>query len=163
MDIMNLILELAKKEELKDVKALYNSVINTPYCIWNEEYPSEFEIDLDYKNNKLFVLKYNNLIIGAASIVPENEMDDKDCWTELNDDCEIARIVIHKDYQGKGFAKKLVSLLIEEIKILKYKSIHLAVHVDHIPAYKTYTGLGFKMVGSTFMYGHNYKLLELLL
>jgi microcin C transport system permease protein len=31
------------------------------------------------------------------------------------------------------------------------------------PAYKTYTGLGFKMVGSAFMYGHNYKLLELLL
>lgn len=160
---MNYTLELAKKEELTDVKTLYSSVINTPYCIWNEEYPSDFEIDLDYKSDKLFVLKYNEQIIGAASIVPENEMDDIDCWTEVNNSCEIARIVIHKDYQGKGLAKILVSLLIEEIKILKYKSIHLAVHVDHIPAYKTYTGLGFKMVGSTFMYGHNYKLLELLI
>ena len=160
---MNLILELAKKEELIDVKTLYSSVINTPYCIWNEEYPSDFEIDLDYKSDKLFVLKYNEQIIGAASIVPENEMDDKDCWTEVNNSCEIARIVIHKDYQGKGLAKILVSLLIEETKNLKYKSIHLVVHVDHIPAYKTYTGLGFKMVGSTFMYGHNYKLLELLI
>lgn len=160
---MNLILELAKKEELIDVKTLYSSVINTPYCIWNEEYPSDFEIDLDYKSDKLFVLKYNEQIIGAASIVPENEMNDIDCWSEVNNSCEIARIVIHKDYQGKGLAKILVSLLIEEIKILKFKSIHLAVHVDHIPAYKTYTGLGFKMVGSTFMYGHNYKLLELLI
>ena len=160
---MNYTLELAKKEELIDVKTLYSSVINTPYCIWNEEYPSDFEIDLDYKSDKLFVLKYNEQIIGAASIVPENEMNDIDCWTEVNNSCEIARIVIHKDYQGKGLAKILVSLLIEEIKILKYKSIHLAVHVDHIPAYKTYTGLGFKMVGSTFMYGHNYKLLELLI
>ena len=160
---MNYTLEHAKKEELKDVKSLYSSVINTPYCIWNEEYPSDFEIDLDYKNNKLFVLKYNEQIIGAASIVHENEMDDKGCWIEIDNFCEIARIVIHKDYQGKGIAKTLVSLLIEEIKILKYKSIHLAVHVDHIPAYKTYTHLSFKEVGTTFMYGHNYKLLELLL
>ena len=90
-------------------------------------------------------------------------MDDKDCWTEVNNSCEIARIVIHKDYQGKGLAKTLVSLLIEEIKNLKYKSIHLAVHIDHVPAYKTYTYLSFKEVGTTFMYGHNYKLLELVL
>ena len=108
---MNLILELAKKEELKDVKSLYSSVINTPYCIWNEEYPSDFEIDLDYKNNKLFVLKYNEQIIGAASIVPENEMDDKIVGLKLIILVKLQELLFIKIIKEKVLQKKFVPWL----------------------------------------------------
>lgn len=158
--MLDLKLEKASILDLEDVKALYYSVLNTKYCIWNEEYPSSFEINFDFEHHKLFVLKINDKVIGAASIVPENEMDGFDCWKEKNNTCEIARIVIHKDYQGKGYGKVLVSKLIDLVKEMSFKAIHLAVHIDHIPAYKTYLSAGFKEVGNAFMYNHNYKLME---
>lgn len=152
-------LMLLKEIEKEVVESLYNLVKGTKYCVW-DEYPGKFEIDNDYENNSLYVLKDNNKIIGAISINKENEMDDLDCWKIRNNTCEIARVVIHPDYQNKKLSIFMVNELINILKSKKISSIHLAAEINNLPAIKLYQRCNFEYVGDTFMYGHNYYLYE---
>ena len=80
--------------EAETVMGLYKAVIGTPFCPWNESYPGEIEIAEDLQAGTLYVLEEDREIIGAISIVPENEYDDFECWTVKENTREFARVVI---------------------------------------------------------------------
>lgn len=151
---------IAQKKESESIFALYQSVIGQPYCTWNEVYPGKTEMLHDLETYNLFLLEENDVIIGAASIVTENEMDGVPYWNVKKNACEIARIVIHPSWQGKGYAKVLVSNILDILKCRNCSSVHLAVADKNIPAYKTYQKLGFITVGEIDMYGNHYYLCE---
>ena len=94
-------LQLAEINDLKYVNDLYNSVKNTPYCVWDEYYPTLIDIECDFTAKTLYLIKEDDLILGAVSVNPENEMDDLDCFTKVLKPCEIARVVVNKLYQNK--------------------------------------------------------------
>ena len=98
----------------------------------------------------------NNEIIGAISIVPNNEMDDIPLWKNKDNACEIARIVISKKHQGKGLAKTMVEYIFPICIHKGFTSIHLSCQRDNIPANKTYHKLGFEKVGEKYII-HGYK------
>ncbi len=140
---------------------LYRSVVGQPCCVWNDQYPGMPEITHDIETGNLFVLEDGDSIMGAISIVPENEMDDLPYWMVRDNACEIARVVIHPEHQGKGYAR----LLVQEItRILQDErscaAIHLSVATVNEPAYRTYRKLGFTTVGEKDMYGNHYHLCE---
>ncbi len=143
------------------VLELYHTVIGQAFCVWNEQYPGMSEITHDIETGNLFVLEEDDAIIGAISIVPENEMDDLPCWMRKDKACEIARVVINPDHQGKSLSRLLVQ---EIIRILEAErecgSIHLSVASVNVPAYRTYAKLGFLTVGEVDMYGNHYVLCE---
>ncbi len=97
----------AKKEDASSVYALYKSVVGEEFCVWNDAYPDTLEIEADLASNNLYVLTDGEKIIGAISIVPQNELDGFECFT--SDGPEIARVVIAKEYRGKGLSYKMVS------------------------------------------------------
>lgn len=151
----------AKPKDAHHIFPLYRSVVGQACCVWNDQYPGMPEISHDIETGNLFVLEDGGSIMGAISIVPENEMDDFPCWTVRNNACEIARVVIHPAHQGKGHAR----LLVREItRILQEDrqcaAIHLSVATVNVPAYRTYMNLGFTMVGEKDMYGNQYHLCE---
>jgi RimJ/RimL family protein N-acetyltransferase len=156
--IMNL--RLAEENEKDIILNLYNEAKKEKYCVWNDEYPTIYEIDEDFKTNNLFVYTDNDEIIGAISIVPINEMDEYDEWQYTEKSCEIARIVIRKKHQGKGLALDMVESIFPVCKKKGFNAIHLSCQCDNIPANKTYQKLGFKNVGKAFMYENYYYLLE---
>ena len=98
-------------------------------------------------------------VIGAISIVTENELDGFDCWS-CKDSKEIARVVIDKNYQGHGLSFEMVQRIETILKNKGYKAIHLSVVKTNIPAYKTYIKAGFNVVGEAKMYGNDYYLME---
>ena len=98
-------------------------------------------------------------IIGAISVVPENELDGFDCWS-CSGGKEIARIVIEKAYQGQGLSFEMVQRVESILQRKGYTSIHLSVVKSNIPAYKTYIKAGFVTVGEAQMYGNDYYLME---
>ena len=67
--------------EAEAIRALYQAVIGTPFCTWDESYPGETEIAGDLSASALDVLEEDHQTIGAISIVPENELDHFICWS----------------------------------------------------------------------------------
>ena len=151
----------AKRDELSDIYALYQSVIGSAYCTWNHLYPGMEEVLHDFETDNLFVLRDADRLVGAASIVPENEMDALPFWrTSDGGEREIARIVIAKPFQGKGLAAGLVRSVMDVLKARGCGVVRLSVAARNIPALKTYQSTGFALVGETDMYDNHYYLLE---
>ena len=150
----------AKTSEAGTILALYQSVIGTPFCTWNEYYPGEEEIADDLAHESLFVLEEEGEIIGAISIVPENEMDDLTCWTIRENAREFARVVIRPDQQQKGLSSRLIDGIFKELQQQGCAAVHIAVAKENTPAQRLYRKAGFSFCGETDMYGHSYFLCE---
>ncbi|MCQ2910993.1 MAG: GNAT family N-acetyltransferase [Clostridia bacterium] len=153
----------AKLDDILKIKNLYDSVKGSEFCTWHEDYPGDFEINEDFNSDNLFVLEDNNDIIGAISIIPENELDDIKDFKVHDDAAEFARVVIRKDYQGKGLSKLLVENIIEEIRNRNKKTIHILVAKVNIPAQKLYKSCGFDFIRDIYKFQTDFILCELVL
>lgn len=152
-------LRLAKESELHQVYTLYQSVIGSPFCTWNEEYPGMPEIYADYQAESLYVAIQNNQIIGAVSVVPENELDSLPFWKSYSA-IEIARVVVSPAFQGSGIAKKMITTLLTQKLQKGISAVHLLVADANLPAQKVYYHCGFTYCGECDMFGHHFLALE---
>ena len=158
-----MIFRLARIDELNEILNLYIEARQEEYCIWNDQYPSMFEIRNDFETNNLFVMELDNKIVGAISIVPENEMDDFDEWIIKDNVIEVARVVVEKNYHGKSIAFSMMNGIINLCKERKNKVIHLACYVNNPPAINVYKKLNFNFICRKNMYEHEYYLCELII
>ena len=154
---------LAKENELFTIMELYNEAKQSEFCVWNEFYPTINEINEDYKTKNLYVYLIENEIVGAISVVPENELDEIMEWTVKEKVKEIARVVVRKQFQGNNISFKMVINIIGILKKQNYKAIHLSCQCDNIPAIKTYKKLGFNFICKKDLFGHKYYICEYLL
>ena len=150
---------MAQQSDVEHVLSLYQRAKNDKFCVWNDSYPSIAEIEHDLETKNLYVMTDGSKVIGAISVVPENELDSFDCWS-CKDGKEIARVVIDKAYQGHGLSFEMVQKVASILRRNGWKAIHLSVVKTNIPAYKTYIKAGFTVVGEAEMYGNNYYLME---
>ena len=150
---------IAQQDDAEHVLSLYQSAKSSAFCVWNDSYPSIAEIEHDLETKNLYVLTDDSKVIGAISVVPENELDDFDCWS-CKDGKEIARVVIDKAYQGYGLSFEMVQGIASILRKNGCKAIHLSVVKTNVPAYKTYIKAGFAVVGEAQMYGNDYYLME---
>ena len=153
----------AEQWESEVIMNLYRAVIGSPFCTWDESYPGEIEITEDFSSGTLYVLEEAGELIGAISIVPENEIDDFDCWKVRENVREFARVVVRPDHQKKGLSVYLVRGIMEELQKQGAAAIHIAAAKDNIPAQKLYRKMGFDFCGEADMYGHSFFLCEKLL
>ena len=154
---------LARPEEASVVYALYRSVIGTPFCTWNEVYPGLPEIEADLWAGGLFVLAEGERIIGALSVVPENELDHLPGWTVRAGAREIGRVVTRLDVRGRGLAGLMVERIADRLRAGGCSALHLSVAEVNLPARKTYEALGFQTVAQVPLYGGTYLLMEKIL
>ena len=77
-----MIFRKAEKQDLEAVFALYRSVVGTPCCVWNDDYPGWPEIHEDFENGTLYVVSREEAILGAISIVVKNELDELTFWQQ---------------------------------------------------------------------------------
>ncbi len=150
---------MAKQSDAEHIFSLYQDAKSGEFCVWNDSYPTIAEIQHDLDTNNLYVMTDGSQIIGAISVVPENELDGFDCWS-CKEGKEIARVVIDKDYQGHGLSFEMVQNVESILRENGNKAIHLSVVKSNIPAYKTYMKAGFAVVGEAQMYGNDYYLME---
>ena len=150
----------AEQWESEVIMNLYRAVIGSPFCTWDESYPGEEEIKEDLSAGTLDVLEENQELIGAVSIVPENELNDLDCWTVKENAREFARVVIRPDHQRKGLSVQLIEGIIKELQKQNAAAIHIAAAKENIPAQKLYQRMGFTFCGEAELYGHNFYMCE---
>ncbi len=155
-------LRLAQENELDTVLKLYKSVIGDEFCVWDETYPTTFEINNDFETNNLYVLENHGKIIGAVSIVPKNEMDSLPFWKVCDGtQNELGRIVISKQERGHGYAYTMVGMAIDILRERGCNAVHISVAKGNTPALKTYKKLGFEIMGEAFLYNTcDYYLVE---
>ena len=159
-----MVLRKAKINDLPKVLSLYKSVIGTEGCTWNDYYPGEEELNNDFETDSLYVLEDDCGIIGAISVVPENELDGMDCW-HIHDGTqrEIARVVISPNHQGSGYGKQMLTQLFSELKGSGCHAVHILVAQKNLSAIGLYKGLGFNFIGKAFMYGIHFYICEKIL
>ncbi len=150
---------IAQQDDAEHVLSLYQSAKSSAFCVWNDSYPSIAEIEHDLETKNLYVMTDDSKVIGAISVVPENELDDFDCWS-CKDGKEIARVVIDRAYQGRGLSFEMVQRIESVLREKGHISIRLSVVKSNIPAYKTYIKAGFAVVGEAQMYGNDYYLMD---
>ena len=151
----------AEKADLPQVAALYTAAIGTEGCTWNMDYPGEPELRTDFQSGCLYVLTEGAEIIGAASVMAENELDGLACW-EVTDGAqrEIARVVIAGSHWGRGLAERMLRQLFALLKADGCSAVHLAVACGNGAAVRTYEKLGFTFLREHEMYGNRYFLCE---
>ena len=150
---------IAHQGDAAHILSLYQHAQSGKFCSWNDSYPTITEISHDLETKNLYVMTDGSKVIGAISVVPENELDGFDCWTWKNGR-EIARVVIDKAYQGHGLSFEMVQSIASILGNNGCKAIHLSVVKTNVPAYKTYIKAGFAVVGEAQMYGNDYYLME---
>ena len=151
----------AVQADAEKVLSLYRRAQSEVFCVWNDYYPSMTEIRHDLGTDNLYVLTYRDEIVGAISVVPENELDAFACWSSKKGTArEIARVVIAREHQGSGLAYAMLQQIIPILQETGCRAVHLSVVKTHIPAYKTYLKAGFTIAGEAEIYGDSYYLME---
>lgn len=153
-------LKHATKTDLPNILKMYRSVIGKPGCTWDAFYPSNDTVQKDFDAKCLYVLYKGKRLVGAASIVRENELDDLDFWYYKQNAREIARIVVAPEYQGKGYGKHLVNKLCKKLKRMNYNAVHLLVAKENYHAQNLYRKVGFSTKGSCHRYGIDFYACE---
>ena len=98
------------------------------------EYPwslNNFESSLDAGNSSI-VLKDRKNIIGYAF------------FSVIGTDSHLLNITISKDYQGRGFGKKILKKVLLQSKVLGATIVFLEVRVSNFRAISFYEKFGFK-------------------
>ena len=157
------VLTLAKKGDLPEILKLYRSVIGQKGCTWDADYPNEKILLEDFNAHCLYALCKGKQIIGAVSIVPENELDDLDCWQITDSAREIARIVIAPAYQGKGYGQQLVKAICRKLEKMGCKAVHILVAKENHHALNLYRNTDFQNKGSCHRYDIDFYAYEKIL
>lgn len=115
--------------------------------IWNMEKNKElkdrFYKELLNKNRMTFVYTKDEKYIGEVSIVFNKNDED---YTIPGIRLYISRIIVKKEFRGRGYGKKLMNHIIEYAKREKYKELSLGVNLDNYIALRLYVELGFNKI-----------------
>ena len=88
-----MIFRKAEQQDLGAVYQLYRSLVGSPMCTWGENYPGWIQINEDFQHGGLYVMEDAGIIVGAISLVPENELDGLPFWN-CRQAKEIARVAV---------------------------------------------------------------------
>jgi ribosomal protein S18 acetylase RimI-like enzyme len=77
---------------------------------WTENYPSKKAFETDILRNELYVLTKDAEIIGCITVssVIDDEYKPVKWLTKTSKHKYVHRLAVHPNYQGKGYAKKLM-------------------------------------------------------
>ncbi len=161
MGLNDIKLEKAVVQDVSAVARFYKTIIGREGCTWNEQYPTKTNAEYDCSNGNLYVVKDNTgVIIGAVSIVTENELDNIQAWKVKTNHKELARIAISEEYMGKGYAAEMLRQLFDELKNSGCAAVHILAAVDNSSANHLYDSFGFSYLGKCLKYGHEFYIRE---
>lgn len=160
-DKSEMLLRKATAGEKDAIAAIYSSVIGQEGCTWNEYYPGETELREGLETGNLYVLACGSEIVGTVSVVNINELDELGCWQVSGDAaCEIARVAIHRKYQGHGYSGLMIKKLFEILISRGFRAVHILVAARNIAAQKVYKSAGFTPRAECDMYEDHYYAYE---
>jgi Homocysteine/selenocysteine methylase (S-methylmethionine-dependent) len=141
---------LADYDDIPEIVRLYTSLVGTPGCTWDIDYPSKETAESDIKINSLYILKSDNKIIAVASIGAFDELNDLP-W-EPENPCELARIGVLPTMQKQGIGTVILQNVINVAKEKGFDGIRMLVSKTNPAALALYDKNGFEKCGEAFRF-----------
>jgi len=119
---------------------------------WDENYPSLEAFEKDLKRNDLYVLLFDEEIIGClviTSVIAKEYLLIK--WlTPNNNNLYIHRLAVHPNFQGEGYAQRLMDFAEDFAIKNNYSSIRLDTFSKNNRNQKFYELRGYKRLGNVY-------------
>ena len=109
----------------------------------NKELKDRFYNELLSKNRMTFVYTKDEEYIGEISIVFNKNDED---YSIPGIRLYVSRIIVKKEFRGRGYGKKLMKHIIEYAKKQGYSELSFGVNLDNYIALKLYVELGFDKI-----------------
>lgn len=147
-------IEKARPGDAEEIYSIYESLKGSPGCTWDESYPTlDFVRNDIEKRDALYKLTENGVIIAAAYLGDFEEKEMPECLDKtVKRFGEVSRVGVRREYQRRGYAKKLLGFLLEEAEKLGYDGVALLVGTENHCAAALYEKAGFKRRGEGNMY-----------
>ncbi|MCF7567287.1 GNAT family N-acetyltransferase [Sabulilitoribacter arenilitoris] len=150
---------MIRKATLKDIdeiikitKACARFMISKGIYQWNKHYPNKSAFKNDILRNELHVIESKKTLVGC--VVISSLMDEEYApisWlTENKRNIYIHRLAIHPNYQGKGYAQKLMDFAEKFAKENNYSSVRLDTFSQNKRNQKFYELRGYKRLGNIY-------------
>ena len=137
---------------LKITKSCAKKLVSKNIFQWNEYYPNRNVFENDLYNKWLYVTVKENKVIGSVCV--SDLIDDEYATVKWlipnNNNIYIHRLAVDPDYQGVGYAQKMMSFAEEFAKKNKYRSIRLDTFSKNMKNQKFYKQRGYKKLGEIF-------------
>ncbi len=149
-------IRLAKKEEILEILAITQAcakdMILRNINQWNNDYPSKSAFEIDLLRKELYVLTFEEKIIGCIVLTPKIDPEylPVEWLTPSENNLYVHRLAIHPNFQGMGFAQKLMTFA-EDFAIENYySSIRLDTFSKNPRNQKFYELRGYKRLGEIY-------------
>lgn len=148
---------MIRKGTIEDIDAILNitklcaaHMINKQIYQWNEHYPNKSVFENDVLRKELVVIETNSGLIGCIAI--STFMDDEYVpvsWLTPNENnLYIHRLAIHPEFQGKGYAQKLMDYAENYAKTNSFASVRLDTFSKNERNQKFYEARGYQRLGN---------------
>lgn len=147
----NIAIEPLKAEEYGKCSNIWNMKKQPLAEKWLEEIISG--------NRLVFIYKINGKFIGEGALVFDNGDPD---YTIPDRRIYVSRMIVKKEYRGRGIGSEILAFLIEKAKSMGYSEMALGVDKDNAAALQLYRKFGFDEVifEGADEYGEYFKLLK---
>ena len=141
-------------EDVLAVVNLWQSLVGSEGCTWDEEYPGIEEAEGDAQRGELYVLcNVDGEIIGAMTAGEEDELWEYDFWSrDIKRHCCCSRLGISPEYQNCGLAGYMFSEVEKDIARREYDGIGFLVSPQNLKALSVYHKLNYVKVGECVHY-----------
>lgn len=150
---------LAKHSDISEILDIYHSLIGTPGCTWDIDYPNREIVESDIDRESLYILKNYDKIIAVAAAGINDELDHLQ-WS-IKRPCDLARIGVLPMMQNQGIGTIMLQKVIQAVKEKEFDGIRILVSKSNPAALALYNKNNFIKCGETFMYGIDFYCCEL--
>lgn len=133
-------------------KACAQHMITQRIFQWNDSYPNKSAFLNDIQRGELYVLEKNNSIVGCITIstLMDSEYVPIKWLTENKHNLYIHRLAILPEFQGQGFAQRLMDFAEDFAIKNNYTSIRLDTFSQNKRNQKFYELRGYKKLGAVY-------------
>jgi ribosomal protein S18 acetylase RimI-like enzyme len=142
---------LAQMGDVSEVIELYRSLIGTPGCAWNLDYPDMETVESDIESGSLYMLKYYDKIIAAAALGISDELEQIN-WS-IKNPCDLARFGVQASMQNRGIGTLLLKNVMNAAKERGFDGIRMLVSKKNPSALALYNKNEFIKCGEIVMHG----------
>lgn len=151
-------IERACASDAASILSLYRSLVGTPFCTWDEEYPNLEIVKDDLSQYKVFIVRDESKeIIAAAVSAYDDSLDSLAPWyKDVKKWALLTRLGVAREYQNCGIARQLVRFVMDDAANDGCGGIRFLVAPDNPPAQRMYQSIGFDICGETCHYEMNW-------
>lgn len=137
---------------LEITQACANHMIFQGIYQWNSHYPNKAAFENDLLNNELYVILCENSLIGCVVITSKMSIyyNTVEWLDPHNNAIYVHRLAVHPNFQGKGFAQKLMDFAENYAKVHQFHSVRLDTFSKNARNQKFYELRGYQKLGDIY-------------